>query len=268
MPISVSIIIPARFSSTRFEGKPLAPLKGFSGVPRSLIQRSWETAKQVEGVDRVYVATDDNRIADHAAGFGAQVVMTSPDCRNGTERVAEAVQKLGLSDEIIVNLQGDAPLTPPWFLTSLIQEMQQDPSVKMATPVLRCDGATLSKFQDDRAHGRVGGTTAVFNTNMDALYFSKEVIPYIQGRYEDGAQTPVFHHVGAYAYRPDMLSEYVRWGEGPLEDLEGLEQMRFLENGTPVRCVEVNARGQSFWELNNPIDVERIEAVLRERGTE
>ena len=136
----------------------------------------------------------------------------------------------------------------------------------MATPVLACDGRAHASFLEDRASGRVGGTTAVFGRDRHALYFSKEVIPYTGTRYPDTARTPVFHHVGVYAYRPDALRAYPGWPVGPLEELEGLEQLRFLENGRRVLCVEVEARGRQFWELNNPEDVPRIEAMMKEMG--
>ncbi|MDO5605167.1 MAG: 3-deoxy-manno-octulosonate cytidylyltransferase, partial [Paracoccus sp. (in: a-proteobacteria)] len=118
----------------------------------------------------------------------------------------------------------------------------------------------------DRAAGRVGGTTAVFGAQMQGLYFSKEVIPFAGQDYGDDEPTPVFHHVGVYAYRPDALAAYSGWPEGRLERLEGLEQLRFLENGRRILCVEVEARGRQFWELNNPEDIPRIEAMLAEMG--
>ncbi|MGZ9812061.1 3-deoxy-manno-octulosonate cytidylyltransferase [Pseudoroseicyclus sp. H15] len=260
--MSVTILIPARYASTRYPGKPLVELQGPDGA-KSLIQRSWEVAMAVLGVDSVHVVTDDERIRAAAEGFGASVLMTSSSCRNGTERCAEAVVSAGLTSDIIVNLQGDAPLTPVWFLTALIEAMQTWPDVDAATPVLRCDEATLANFLDDRRNGLVGGTTAVFGRQMQALYFSKEVIPFTGAR-APGAPVPVFHHVGVYAYRPKALAAYLDWPVGELEALEGLEQLRFLENGAAMRCVEVEARGRVFWELNNPVDVPRIEAALRE----
>ena len=136
----------------------------------------------------------------------------------------------------------------------------------MATPVLVCDGQAHRSFLEDRAAGRVGGTTAVFTHNRHAMYFSKEVIPYTGQTYPDDAPTPVYHHVGVYAYRPDALRDYTSWGEGPLETLEGLEQLRFMENHRPILCVEVAAKGRQFWELNNPEDIPRIEAMLAEMG--
>ncbi len=264
--MSVLIVIPARYASSRYPGKPLVTLKGADGQVRSLIQRSWEAAMQVRGVDRVVVATDDERIRAAAQGFGAEVVMTSETCRNGTERCAEAHAALGGGYDIVVNLQGDAPLTPHWFVEALIEGLHADPEADIATPVLRCDGRALNGFLDDRRADRVGGTTAVFGGGQRALYFSKEVIPYTGRQYGADDLTPVFHHVGVYAYRPVALAAYPGWPLGPLETLEGLEQLRFLEQGRPVLCVEVEARGRQFWELNNPEDVPRIEAMLSEMG--
>lgn len=264
----VLIVIPARYESSRYPGKPLVPLRGATGQVRSLVERSWRAAMAVQGADRVVVATDDQRIRSAAEGFGAEVVMTSSDCRNGTERCAEALDRLGGGYDIVVNLQGDAPLTPPWFVEDLVAGMRAAPTADMATPVLRCDGATLSAFLADRRAGRVGGTTAVFGRDNRALYFSKEVIPFTGQQYPAEAPTPVYHHVGVYAYRPAALAAYGRWPTGPLEDLEKLEQLRFLEQGRWVLCVEVQNRGRQFWEVNNPEDVERVEAMMSAMGLE
>lgn len=263
--MSVLIAIPARYASTRYPGKPLVALTGATGEAKTLIRRSWDAAMQVAGVDRVVVATDDDRIREHAEGFGAEVVMTSSDARNGTERCAEVVDQIGGFD-IVVNLQGDAPLTPPWFVEQLIAGLRANPAMDVATPVLRTEGRALNGFLEDRRNGRVGGTTAVFGADNRALYFSKEVIPYTGKTYADHEDTPVFHHVGVYAYRPAALTAYRGWEPGPLENLEGLEQLRFLERAVPLLCVEVEARGRQFWELNNPADVPRIEAMMAEMG--
>ncbi|QPH55846.1 3-deoxy-manno-octulosonate cytidylyltransferase [Pontivivens ytuae] len=262
----VLIAIPARYASTRYPGKPLVELRGASGERRSLIRRSWDAACAVAGGAQVVVATDDDRIAEHARGFGAEVVMTSESCANGTERCADVLERTGLTPGIVVNLQGDAPLTPAWFVEDLIAALRADDSVDVATPVLRTDSEALAGFREDRLNGRVGGTTAVFDRQGRALYFSKEVIPYTGRDFAPGEDNPVFHHVGVYAYRPAALGRYRDWPTGPLERWEGLEQLRFLENGAAIRCVEVEARGRAFWELNNPVDVSRIEAILAEQG--
>lgn len=264
--MSVLIVIPARYASTRYPGKPLVELTGATGEKKSLIKRSWDAAVSVNGIDRVVVATDDMRIKEHAEAFGAEVVMTSEDCQNGTERCAEAFDTLGGGFDVVVNLQGDAPLTPAWFIEDLVSGLRADPVAEVATPVLKTEGWALRGFLEDRRAGRVGGTTAVFGTNHNALYFSKEVIPFTGKDYAEDADTPVFHHVGVYAYRPSALAAYRDWNAGPLEKLEGLEQLRFLERGAHVLCVEVDAKGRQFWELNNPEDVPRIESMLVEMG--
>lgn len=255
-------IIPARYASTRYPGKPLAELTQPDGTRKTLIQMSWEAASKVSGIDAVYVATDDERIRTAANDFGAAVLMTPESCRNGTERCAAALDALGEDVDLVVNFQGDAPLTPSWFVEELIAAMHDDGDAQMATPVLRCDDTTLAHFLEDRAAGRVGGTTAVFDHRYKALYFSKEVLPYLPPSARECSGLPVYHHVGVYAYRPKALRAYAGWREGEIERLEGLEQLRFLENGHWVRCVPVEAKGKLFWELNNPEDIERIENAL------
>ena len=179
------IFIPARYPSQRFPGKPLALLTGATGEARSLIHRSWEAAQMVEGVEAVYVLTDDARISEAASAFGAAVLMTSERPRNGTERCAEALDLLPELPDVVVNLQGDAPLTPPHYVSELIGAMA-DGSVQMATPVLRTETDHLQALRDDRQAGRVGATTAVFRDSGDALYFSKEVLPFADKAHETG----------------------------------------------------------------------------------
>ena len=258
----VAILIPARYASTRYPGKPLVELRGPDGS-KSLIRRSWEAAQAAAGaMDHdvaVHVLTDDDRIKDHAEAFGASVLMTG-EAANGTERCADALARHGLDVDVVVNLQGDAPLTPPGFVTALVDGMGD---AAVATPVLRCDETTYRHFREDRAAGRVGGTTAVFGDGGRALYFSKEVVPYLSdAAVAAGGWRDVFHHVGLYAYAPEALQAYAGLAPGILERHEGLEQLRFLEHGWPVACVEVDAGGRVFWELNNPADVARIEEVL------
>ena len=259
------IVIPARYASTRYPAKPLVELTGATGKAKTLIQRSWEAACAVQGVDRVVVATDDDRIKDVAEGFGAEVMMTPVSCANGTERCSYVAKQLPGYD-VVVNLQGDAPLTPAIFVEDLMAAMQ-DRSVRVATPVLRCDAQALKDFLSDRQHGRVGGTTAVFSRSMDALYFSKEVIPYTGSKAFDNDQVPVFHHVGVYAYRTEALAAYEDLPVGRAERHEGLEQLRFLESDISIRCVEM-APGPKFWELNNPSDVAIIEDMMQVQGIE
>ena len=262
--MKTTIIIPARYASSRYPGKPLVKLKLPTGEKKSLIELTWRAAGKVKNVDDIFIATDDTRIANAVRAFGAKVIMTSSHCRNGTERCAEAVANARLDSNLIINFQGDAPLTRPWFVENLIHAMGEDDKSSMATPVVRLDRVTYGHFLQDRKKGLVGGTTAVFGVDNYALYFSKEVIPFIDmEKLSAESDIPVFHHVGVYAYRPAALRSYVEWPIGELERLEGLEQLRFLENNQLVKCVSVSARGRVFWELNNPDDVERIEKVLK-----
>ena len=225
--MSVLIAIPARHASSRYPGKPLALLRGAGGDARSLIERSWRAACAVPGIDRVVVATDDARIREAAQGFGAEVVMTPATCANGTERCAAAHAALGGGFDIVVNLQGDAPLTPPWFIAELVAGLRADPAAAVATPVLRCDGRALNGLLGDRRAGRVGGTTAVFDRSRRALYFSKEVIPYTPDSYAPDAETPVFHHVGAYAYRAAALADYAGHAPGRWKGWKGWNSCAF-----------------------------------------
>ena len=152
------IIIPARYASTRYPGKPLVELTLPEIGGKAMIQHVWERAMAAD-LAPVYVATDDTRIADAARQFGTDVILTSDTCRNGTERCAEAVANAGIVADLIVNLQGDAPLTPHWFVENLIAALKSDPAAQMATPVLRLDRLTYGHFTADRKHRSGGGTT-------------------------------------------------------------------------------------------------------------
>jgi 3-deoxy-manno-octulosonate cytidylyltransferase (CMP-KDO synthetase) len=264
---TAAIVVPARYASTRYPGKPLALLTGASGISKPLIQRSWEAAIAVPGIAQVIVATDDARIADVARGFGAQVAMTPESCRNGTERCAAALDAVSDAD-IIVNLQGDAPLTPAPFVSALLTAMAADLTIDIATPALRVTPEIHRRLLADQREGRVGGTTVAIGTHGEALYFSKSVIPHVAGSAVGDPHLPVFLHIGVYAYTRVTLEAYALLSPTPLELLEGLEQLRFLEHGRSVRVVEVAAPGYDIWELNNPEDVGPIEAAFRARGLE
>ena len=261
------ILIPARFASTRYPGKPLVELKGVGGAAKPLIQRSHEAALRVPGVSAVHVVTDDDRIRAAAEKFGASVVMTSAACRNGSERCAEALGQLGDAD-LVVNLQGDALLTPPGFVTALIDHMAAIPDALVATPAMRQRPSEVRALQAEEAAGRVGGTSVVTGNDGRALYFSKKLIPYLPEHALDGDLSPVRLHIGIYAYRPRALQTYVATPVSELEELEGLEQLRFLAAGIPVDVVEVETPPFTLRELNNPEDVAPIEEALAAAGLE
>lgn len=261
-----AIIIPARYASTRYPGKPLVSLRGATGTDKTLIRRSWECASAVEGCAGVWVATDDQRIADEVLAFGGQVVMTAESCANGTERCADAIAKLGDVAEVIVNLQGDAPLSPSHVVHDLVRKLDSDRSFVMTTPAVRCSRSVYAHLAEDTANGRVGGTTVVGTSTDRALYFSKRLLPYLP---QDAALAdfpPVSLHLGLYAYRPDALRLYSAAPVSQLEQLEGLEQLRFLDLGLSVGLVHLDPLDWDSIELNNPSDVPVIERILTERG--
>ena len=265
--MNVQILIPARYQSTRYPGKPLVELKGSSGIGKPLIHRSVEAARRVAGVSGVFVVTDDERIADACGKFGVGVIMTSAQCRNGTERCAEALAQLHEPD-LVINFQGDALLTPPGFVEALITRMDADSEALVATPAIRLRSEEVRALQGEEAAGRVGGTSVVTDANGYALYFSKRLIPHLPKGALTHDMSPIRLHVGVYAYRPHALDRYVATPVSELETLEGLEQLRFLVAGLPVAVVDVATPPFALRELNNPEDVAPIEDALKEAGLE
>lgn len=261
------ILIPARYASSRYPGKPLVELRGATGVPKPLIQRSVEAARRVKGVSGVFVVTDDERIAEACAPAQVGVIMTSPECRNGTERCAEALPQLHEPD-LVVNLQGDALLTPARFVEALIERMERDSEALVATPAIRLRSNEVEALRREEAAGRVGGTSVVTDNAGRALYFSKRLIPYLPSWALESALTPMKLHVGVYAYRPRALELYRDTAVSELETLEGLEQLRFLVAGVPMAVVEVDPPPFALRELNNPEDVAPIEEALAAAGLE
>lgn len=268
--MSAVVLIPARWASSRFPGKPLAPLRGANGTALPLILRSLAAARQVAGVAAVHVVTDDARIADVVRDAGGSALMTSPAAHNGSERCAEAVAQIDGGAEIIVNFQGDALLTPPTMVEALLAHLAATPGASVATPVMRQRWQEVRALAAEEAAGRVGGTSAVGAPDGRALYFSKRLIPYLSpatlaaGAADD--LSPVRLHIGVYAYRRAALAAYAETPPGALEELEGLEQLRLLDAGVRVDLVEVPTPAFTLRELNNPEDVAPIEAALTAAG--
>jgi len=255
--MSAAIVIPARYASSRFPGKPLCPV---AGTP--MLRRVWRIAKSVRQAARVVVATDDERILVHARAFDAEAVMTSPDCTNGTERVYDAVARAAISEDIVLNLQGDALLTPPWVLEAMIDEMILDRAPDIVTPAVRLDGPALEEFLAQKKATPASGTTVVFDRKRNALYFSKAVIPYMRKAGHAG----IFRHIGLYGYRKAALARYVGLAPTPLEQTEGLEQLRALENGLSIRVAIVDYRGRTHWSIDAPEDVAVAERIIEREG--
>lgn len=259
-----AIIIPARLASTRFPAKPLAQLRGPDGVARAALSYTWAAgqaaARSLGAGATCVVATDDAAIADFAAGEGMTVVMTPAECRNGTERCAAALDAIGEDFDLVVNLQGDAPLTPASFVAAVAERLAREPALAMATVAVPATAGVLQHLLADAAEGRVGGTTAVCNRAGHALYFSKSIIPYVAPG--TVPQEPVLLHLGVYAYRPAALRDYAALEPSALELQEGLEQLRFLDAGMPVGVAVLAPPAWDMIELNNPTDVPLIEAAM------
>lgn len=262
---SAAIIIPARYASVRFPAKPLHLIRGADGQQKPLIQHSFEAALRVSNADNVYVATDDERIANVVREFGGKVIMTPNSCANGTERIAACLDAVPNAD-LLVNFQGDALLTPPHAVAAMVSWMQDHGDADAATVAVPCSPETYRHLAEDAAAGRVGGTTVVTDDAGRALYFSKRILPYLAPDAMPSAERPVLLHLGLYAYRRTALEAYVASGPCDLEQIEGLEQLRFLVRGVPMHVVKVAPPNWDMVEVNNPEDVPIVEAILTRRA--
>lgn len=265
--MTIAIIIPARYGSTRFEGKPLALINGKAMIDHTadLAMMAAEGYKDVS----VIIATDDPRIESHCKAQGREVLMTSDTCKTGSDRVLEASVKLTNQPDIVINLQGDAPLTPVSALKQVIREFSVNPEAKVVTPVQQLSWNDLDKLRRNKQSTPFTGTTAVLGKNNRALWFSKNILPAMrkEEKYRHGgALSPVYQHIGLYGYRFDILKKFVNLPEGQYEELEGLEQLRFLENDIPIHCVEVDANEIIHSGIDSPEDIARAESLLRSRG--
>ncbi|MGD8702812.1 MAG: 3-deoxy-manno-octulosonate cytidylyltransferase [Desulfosarcina sp.] len=242
------VIIPSRYGSSRFNGKPLA---GICGQP--MIQWVYQRASQAACVDAVYVATDDPRIAAAVEHFDGKVVMTAPDCRSGSDRVAEAAERLGLSmQDVVINIQGDQPLVDPRCFDALVQPFQDDPSVKMSTLAFA--------IVDQREISDPKDVKVAMDLNGDALYFSRAAIPH--GR--DGLKGyDIYKHLGVYAYTREFLACFSMLPPGRLEGIEKLEQLRAMEHGHRIRVVVTPYDSP---EVDVPEDIGRIQKKMIAMG--
>src|ERR1700736_4248345 len=239
-------IIPARYAATRLPGKPLVPLAG-----KSMIERVWERVSEAEKISRVIVATDDERIMKAVAGFGGEAVMTRAEHRSGTERVAEvAATAIHGGDDIFVNAQGDEPLIDPGAIDAVVEAVESDEQVLIAT--LAVPIARPADIMDPNV------VKVVLDFDDNALYFSRAPIPWVR---DTASKIQVRHlkHLGLYAFQRDALLEYPTLPQGELERIEQLEQLRWMENGVKIRVAEVEHDAIS---VDVPEDVARVEKLL------
>ena len=218
-----AVIIPARWASTRFPGKPLHLLAG-----KPLVQHVWERASRARAIDAVIIATDDMRIAEAAFAFGAEVALTSPKCVSGTDRCAEVASRLkGISQ--VINVQGDEPLIDPALINRLARTLAKEPRLDMITAAV--------PFGPEEDPSNPNAVKVVLNRDSNALYFSRSLIPFPR----DGGAFPFLRHLGIYGYTTKFLLQFVKWRTGKLEAAESLEQLRALEHGATIRVVSTKS---------------------------
>lgn len=244
-------IIPARFASVRLPGKPLVDLHG-----KSMIRRVWEGACQATQLSRVVVATDDERIANECASFGAEVLLTPAELPSGTDRIAHAYTLLNTSFDIVVNIQGDEPLLRGRVVDQLVEALRTT-TADVATPIQR---VTQARDITNPAVVKV-----VIGRTGQALYFSRNAIPFVR----DIADISMWHehhtywkHIGLYAYRTAVLHRFTELPPSPLERLEALEQLRLLEDGATFHCVEIT---DQLVAIDTPADAEHVRQLLHAR---
>jgi 3-deoxy-manno-octulosonate cytidylyltransferase (CMP-KDO synthetase) len=243
--MTVACVIPARFNSSRFPGKLLMQAAG-----KSVLQRTFERASQCPDISLLYVATDDERIAEHVQNFGGEIIWTSPDCKHGTERVAQAIRshKELQNASIVVNPQGDHPCVEPATMSALIRALQSDEKAVVSTPV------TQIRREEDYLSPHV--VKAVFDQALRALYFSRAPIPFSWGT--EGAKR-AFAHIGIYCYRTDFLLSSIAFAPSALQSAENLEQLAILELGHRIKIAIVN---EPLVGIDTPQDLVKLENYL------
>ena len=259
------IVVPARYGSTRFAGKPLALINGVSMVRRTanVAQRAAQTLDNCDYV----VATDDNRIAAHCQKYGLSVVMTPPDSPTGSDRALSAVKIYAQDTDFVVNLQGDAPFTPVSTIIAIIKALNE--GAQVATPYTQLSWSALDKLREQKRQTPFSGTSVLIGQDNRALMFSKNIIPALRGEQalrEQSPLSPICRHIGLYGYRLDVLERFVSWPESHYERLEGLEQLRLLENDVPVDCVRVEPPRIATSGIDTPEDIARAEALIAVHG--
>lgn len=266
--MKIAIIIPARYGSTRFPGKPLTAIAGETMLSR-VVNIGREVQKKHPDI-YMAVATEDSRIEKHCNEIGVDCLMTSDNCATGSDRVLEAIEKTGDQFDFVLGLQGDAPFTPVAALTKMITAVQNNQNIQVITPVVPLRWEELDALRTQKQTTPFSGTTAIIDKNNQAKWFSKNIIPAIRKEetYRTSEFSPVHQHIGLYGFRVETLKQFVALPQGRYEQLEGLEQLRLLENDIPIHTVTLNiAAGLAQAGIDSPEDVERAEKMLAAQKT-
>lgn len=295
-PMHIVIIIPARYHSTRLPGKPLVQIAG-----TSMLQRVWFIAQMAiqqtnhhDIVIEALVTTEDQRIVDQCIAWNIPCLLTSDQCRSGTERVAQACSQLEQKPDFIINLQGDNALCPPWFLNAMIDTFYSltinDTSTDAAlsaqhktdtqailpkkpgviTPYVKLNWQALDHLRQEKELTPFSGTCVVMNQKQQAIWFSKNIIPALRNEKElrkSSSISPIARHIGLYGYDAKTLDQILTLQETQYEALEGLEQLSFIEANIPIHLVEVDYRGrQGMTGIDSPEDIARAEMIIQTHG--
>lgn len=259
------VVIPARWGSTRFPGKPLAPVAGHTLLAR-VIDLAHRATRGMAGIE-IVVATDDRRIIEHAQAVGAAAVMTDSTLVSGSGRTLAAALARPTPPSHLVNLQGDAPFLPPEALRHVLSALRA--GAKVATPVVQLSWSALDALRAHKRAAPFSGATCIRAANGDARWFSKAIIPAIRSESARRAAdrlSPVFRHLGLYGYTLDALRAFEAAPPSEQEQLEGLEQLRFFELGIPIRTVPVEPAAISIGGIDTPHDVKAAENLIARHG--
>lgn len=266
--MKTAIAIPARYASTRFPGKPLAKIAGMTMLERvvAVAEKAIEDLPDAS----IFVTTEDKRICEYTEAIDVNCIITPPSCPTGSDRVLSALRQMDTWPDFVVNLQGDAPFTPPDVVRSLINTFHDNQQIDVVTPVHQLSWEDLGWLREAKKESPTSGTTTIVDKHGRALWFSKNIIPNIRDEEELRAQTdlsPIFQHMGLYGFRPDMLEKFCDLEQGTYEKLEGLEQLRMLENDIKIQTVKIETK-TPFMQggIDTPEDLKRAEKLIKDHG--
>ncbi len=267
---NILIVIPARYGSKRLPGKPLIKIAG-----KEMLKRVWEIAllviQKYKGFTiQALVATDDEKISNFCAKNNINCSMTSVDCSSGTKRTVEIINQLEIKPDFIINLQGDNPLCPPWFLEQMIDKFYKNPQIEVISPYVNLTWTELDELRKVKQKTPFSGTTVVLNNNNEAIWFSKQILPAIRNENKlktESDLSPVLRHIGLYGYSHEALNTISKLSKSKYEDLEGLEQLSILQAGIKIKMTLVdykNREGMSG--IDEQSDIEIAERILNKFG--